>query len=551
MTTRGRWRAPAGLAVLLIWGGWFSGSGGGAQGAARPEAKIARHVAERASELTALGRGEEAIPVIVQTWISPGAGERGAVESIGGSVRRTFSSVHALSARLPAKAVQALARSPRVKRISYDWPVAGALDTAAVSTGAAAAALSAGPGGGVTGRGVAVAVLDSGVEPVGDLGPPGTTLVAEVDIVEPDGRPADPFGHGTHVAGIIAGSGAASSGPGAFRTFRGIAPGARIVSVKVLNAQGWGTVGEILAGVDWVLLNHEALGIRVMNLSLGHPVEESYATDPLCQALETAWRAGITVVVSAGNLGGHGYATITSPANDPLVITVGAAQDWGSPEVTDDLVASFSSRGPTAVDGVIKPDILAPGSSITSLRSPGSYLDAALPHRRAAWSEFTTEAGSGETPYISLSGTSMAAPVVAGAAALLLQQDPEATPDDVKARLMAGAVKIDDAIVARGAGLLDVGASLALGAAGVVSMDSRSPRLIVTVDADGTQNVEIQEIGTAWGDPATWSSLQVWGEIAIWGVGAQWSDTAVWGEIAIWGAAAQTVESQIAIWGSP
>ena len=535
---------------ILIGIAWVFLASGVALGALKPETKIAPGLGQHAAALKALGREDERIPIIVQTWSAPSSSERAEVERLGGSADLSFVTIHGFPAMIPARAMRDLATHPRVKHISFDAPVSAHLDTAAISTGAAEAASRFS----LTGRGVAVAVFDSGVEPSADFGTPDNPTVAtEIDIVEPDGRHADLFGHGTHVAGIIAGSGLSSSGAGSFRTFRGIAPGARIVSVKVLSAEGSGSVSGAIYGIDWVMRNHELYGIRVMNLSLGHPVDESYTTDPLCQAVEIAWRSGIVVVASAGNLGGTGYATVTSPANDPAVISVGAAQDWGTPETTDDLVAPFSSRGPTAIDGVIKPDILAPGTGISSIRSAGSFIDNLLEQRRVRLSDFLTvpTVDDGDSPFISLSGTSAAAAIVSGAAAILLEQDPNATPDDIKARLMMGARKIDDAIVARGAGLLDIGASLAFGATGVKSLGSPSPRLIVAREASGPGRVDVQEIGVAWGDPATWSSQRVWGDPSIWGVSAQWSDAGVWSDIVLRDATAPGPESETMIWAHP
>jgi serine protease AprX len=423
------------------------------------------------------------------------------------------------------------------------------MDMAALSTGALQGSLAEDEEIRFAGRGVTVAIFDSGVSPSSDFGANASTLVTEVDFTEPDGRFSDPFGHGTHVAGIIAGSGDASATADSFRTFRGVAPGTRILSVKVLDHLGRGNVREVLAGIDWAIRYHEHHDIRVLVLPLGHPVDESHETDPLCEALEMAWEAGITVVVSAGNSGGGGFASITSPGNDPRVITVGAAEDWDTPESSDDIVASFSSRGPTAFDGVIKPDLIAPGTNIISLRSPGSYLDTFLDHFRVDPVEYRDHPRPEEivSPYASLSGTSMAASIVAGAAAILLEQDPEATPDDIKARLMIGTRKIDDAIISRGAGLLDISASLNLGEIGIVVQDSRSPSMLVLEDEDGETSVQIQDIGASWGDPFTWISPAIWGETFLWGVSDHWMGTSVWQDGSSWDSPVRPYEIDMAV----
>jgi len=455
--------------------------------------------------------------------------------------------------------VALLAKEPAVKALSFDWPIDAHAAPAKLSALPAAAHTGGARPSSLTGAGVTVAVLDSGISPVADFMSTPPTLVREVDIVEPDSRFADPFGHGTLVAGVIAGSGFSSSLPGATRTLQGIAPGARLISIKVLDHDGVGSVSDLIAGVDWVLRNHEAEGIRVMNLSLGHPVDESFMTDPLCQALEMAWRSGIVVVVSAGNSGGHGYATIASPANDPVLIAVGAVEDWRTAETSDDLVASFSSRGPSPIDGIVKPDLVASGTGVVTLRSPGSRLDTLFERQRLRRSDYTKRAPvrDDDSPYVSLSGTSLAASRVSGAAAILIQQDPDASPDDVKARLMIGARKVNDTVVARGAGLLDVNASLALGAVGVFSNDARSPRLLVTKAPDGRKIVQIQEIGTAWGDPSTWPSEQVWGPRTIWGFSPQWAEPRVWRGAGVTAdrthaaeASPSNFEAEVAVWGS-
>jgi serine protease AprX len=513
--------------------------------------KIAPGLADQIGRKIASGRDEERIPVIVQTWGAPAPEVLTKIEDLGGSRGALFTSIPGFPALVPAKALASLAAEPHVRALSYDWPI----DAHAERGSPARPRVEARPTehlSSLTGNGVTVAVLDSGISLSADLVSTPPTLLLEIDIVEPDGLFEDPFGHGTLVAGVIAGSGFASSLPGAKRTFQGIAPGARLISVKVLDHDGTGSVGTVLSGIDWVIQNHEVFNIRVINLSLGHPVDESYVTDPLCQALEMAWRAGMVVVASAGNSGGRGYATIASPANDPMILTVGALEDWKTAETSDDLVASFSSRGPTAIDGIIKPDLVAAGSDIVTLRSAGSRLDSSFPARRLRYSDYSTVVpadGDGDSPYIALTGTSLAAPRVAGAAAILLQQDPGATPNDVKARLMIGAQKMNDTIVARGAGLLDVHAALALGAAGVVSSDARSPRLLVSLGPDGRRSVQVQEVGTAWGDPITWSSEKVWGSKATWGLSPQWTDRIAWRDGSRSTSALAGFDAELAVWG--
>ncbi len=217
----------------------------------------------------------------------------------------------------------------------------------------------------------------------------GTPLDDEGDTVY------DQCGHGTHVAGIIAGDGAASADPQkCYRHFYGIAPKAGLVDVRVLDKNGQTDVSTVIAGIQWVTAHKNAYGIRVLNLSLGHPVGESYTTDPLCQAVESAWKDGIVVVCAAGNNGrlnevntagldnegwGTAYGSINSPGNDPSVITVGAMKQDPAllGDRTHDQIASYSGRGPSRLDLVLKPDLVAPGNRVISLESPHSALTTA------------------------------------------------------------------------------------------------------------------------------------------------------------------------------
>lgn len=538
------------IALILLLVAAFPaalGTGDEARAAVRGEAKLSAAISGRLDRLISEGKIHEPLPLIVQTWGSPDPEEMDLVANLGGRVDDPFRSIHGFSARVPARNVMELAMSPRVKRLSFDWPVRAHLNTAIVSTGAVRAWVSEEGDSGYAGRGVTVALLDSGVIPAADFGPDAASILTEVDIVEPDDHLRDPFGHGTHLAGIIAGNAWSATAdveetgrPG----FYGLAPGARILSVKVLDHKGRGRTSDVLAGVDWVLSNHEAYGIRVLLLPLGHPVDESYETDPLCQALEMAWEAGIAVIVSAGNDGASGYASITSPGNDPRVITVGASEDWDTPEITDDLVASFSSRGPTAFDGIIKPDLIAPGSRILSTRAPGSRIDRI---QRAGLSDEEAERSFGARQ-MALSGTSMAAAMVAGAAAILLEQEPAASPDDIKARLMIGAEKLNDTIVARGAGLLSIPGALRLGDYGIVAQTAASPQVLIAEDADGDLSVQIQEAGSEWGEPFTWISTGVWGETSLWGVTRAWASPAAWEETDRWSVQEDSTESEIALW---
>ena len=227
---------------------------------------------------------------------------------------------------------------------------------------------------------------------------------------------------------------------------QGIAPGAKIVNLRVLDANGGATDSEVIAAINQAISLKSKYNIRVMNLSLGRAVYESYKLDPLCQAVEKAWQNGIVVVVAAGNNGRYlptsGYGTVTAPGNDPYVITVGAMKPMGTPQRTDDLIASYSSKGPTVIDRVVKPDLVAPGNLLVSTETPRTTLYTTETSNLVPYSFY--QYGGSSSPsayYFELSGTSMATGVVSGAVADLLQAQPRLTPDQVKARLMKTAYK--------------------------------------------------------------------------------------------------------------
>ena len=340
---------------------------------------------------------------------------------------------------------------------------------------------------GVTGRGVTVAVVDSGIDGHADL---AGRITAGIDFTSATptvvaGGVGDPGGHGTHVAGLIAGDGTASGG-----SYTGVAPNANVVDVRVINAQGSSNTSIVLRGLQWVLNNRNTYHIRVVNLSLGATATGSYKMDPLATAAEVLTFAGLTVVVAAGN-GGAGAGTITTPGTDPYVVTVGAVDDAGTPSIADDTIATFSSRGPTLYDGLAKPDVVAPGRKMTSLRVPGSTLDTLYPERRV------TAPGQTVPSYFLLSGTSMAAPVVAGAAALMLERDPTLTPKKLKKRLQKTAVPLANATS------FDQGAGLISALQAVASLDPgaeyTTPRVTDAFAKDMLRFIT--------GQPIVWKSL--------------------------------------------
>ena len=296
---------------------------------------------------------------------------------------------------------------------------------------------------GVTGKGVGVALIDTGVVPVRGLTSGNVVNGPDLSFESQSEsqRHLDTFGHGTHMAGIIAGddpSTLLSSGE-----FQGIAPGARLTSLKVATTQGAVDVSQIIAAVDWVVAHRNddpKNPIRVLNLSYGTDGVQGYQLDPLTHAVENAWRAGIVVVVAGGN-SGTDSPRLNNPAYDPYVLAVGASDTRGTVGASDDVVPAYSSRG----DAGRRVDLVAPGRSIKSLRDPSSYLDQAHPDARVG------------DRYFKGSGSSQAAAVVSGAVALLLQSRPSLKPDQVKALLRGSAEAMPGADAAgRGAGELDV-----------------------------------------------------------------------------------------------
>jgi len=500
---------------------------------------------------------------------------------------------------MPARSLAALANDPEVAFIAADRPVHGLLDLTVAAVNASVAWQS-----GWTGQGVGVAVIDSGIAQHADLkgqvvdsedftgngagpgngpgpgnGGPGNGPGPGNGLGPANGLGNDKYGHGTHVAGIIASSGASSEGLGYFRTFQGVAPGANLINLRALDQNGMGSDSTVIAAIQRAIQLRNTYNIRVINLSLGRPVFESYTVDPLCQAVEAAWKAGIVVVVAAGNsgrdnsAGTNGYGTITAPGNDPYVITVGAMKTMGTPSRTDDLIASYSSKGPTLFDHVVKPDIVAPGNRVVSLLAANSTLAQSYPLNNVQFSYYRVHGTA--TPsnlYYSLSGTSMATPAVSGAVALLLQQNPRLTPDQVKARLMKTAFKsfpgssvaVDPIthvahtsqydIFTVGAGYLDIAA--ALNNTDLANLRALSPTAVF----DPATNTVTLVLGNAltWGSSLTWGTALIWGSnlfvangntingtALIWGTNSIPGLALIWGSGLIWGTGSTQAENNI------
>ncbi len=359
----------------------------------------------------------------------------GLVRSAGGRVTGTVPIIHGLAVRLPAGAAGKLAQDPRVKALSANAPVApqaGDIDSSQLATAYPGSVHAPKVWGTATGRGVGIAVIDTGI--AGNLpdfkGDDGRSRVIASAVVNPLATTAaDTYGHGTHVAGILAGDGNRRS-DSLRGEYVGIAPEANLISIKAGDDAGRATVLDIIYGLQFAVDHRAKYNIRVVNLSMQSTTAESYKTDPLDAAVESAYFHGMVVVAAAGNRGAGPNATGYAPGNDPFAITVGAVDDQGTKGNGDDVVASWSSQGRTQ-DGFMKPDIAAPGSGIVSTLAPGSLYSTLCPSCIV----------SGR--YLRAGGTSMAAPVVSGTAALILERHPEWTPDQVKSTIMATARKLN------------------------------------------------------------------------------------------------------------
>lgn len=543
------------LSLVLVW-------------PAAPDGRHTTTLSDDVREALKLGRPAR---VIVQA-------ERSALQSVGSrlarGLRRRLS--NAIAADVTAHELKSLVAEGAAVHISGDLPVVA--DMAITNRITGATSVWEGSSGllglfataGVTGEGVGVAVVDSGI-----ANHPAVQgrIAARVNLVstEPNAT-GDPFGHGTHVAGSIGGStSAASRVTSAYGG--GSAPRVHFVDVRVLGSNGIGYTSDVIAGIDWVIANKRRYNIRVINLSLGHPVAEPAVTDPLCHAVARAFEAGITVVVSAGNYGRAANGAfvlggITSPGNSPFAITVGSLDARGTIDPTDDRVAPYSSRGPTKYDFAVKPDLVAPGSSIVSLESANSYISRMYPQFHVA--------GPTSNAYMRLSGTSMATGVVSGGVALLLDADPNLTPAQVKLALQASSRFMpSEGLIGAGAGSVDFDAAERFVSSGLVSsllnkllgeLGGPSYRdrggyggLIDRVyDRSGIRLLGLLDLSLlfASADDAEWGVLNLVGlhnpigsaapNYVIWGNVAGWSSS----YYVIWGNTIMTPEGQYVIWGN-
>jgi serine protease AprX len=514
------------------------------------------------------GHAGDTVDVIIQFNQTPTAAHHQKVQNKGGVLKTKLDFIKGAHYTVPVDALDDLANDPDVVYISPDREVRGSLDYTTSAVGAPTAWNVYR----LTGTGIGVAIIDSGIHNNNDFnsGPGQNRIVYSQDFVGGAGPAADDlYGHGTHVAGIVGSGGRGSACPNCTRSFKGVAPNVNLINLRVLDQNGSSTDSRVISAIQKAIWLQNTYNIEVINLSLGRGVFESYHQDPLCQAVEQAWNAGIVVVVAAGNdgrdnsAGTNGYGTIAAPGNDPYVITVGAMKTNGTYSTTDDTIATYSSKGPTGYDQIVKPDLVAPGNQVVSDSNPGSTLWMNNPSNLVPLKYYQNPPNAGTSnQYFTLSGTSMATPVVSGAAALLLQQYPNLTPDQVKARLMKTASKAFPAsstatdpttgitytdyydIFTVGAGYLNIPAALANN--DLANGSAMSPS--VTFDP-GTQTVSLVN-GTSvlWGTSVVWGNSVVWGDSLVWGTSVVWGDSVVLGSSVVWGDS--TCSGFSVVWGT-
>jgi serine protease AprX len=438
-SARRRALAAGGLSVAMLAA--FGAATGTASAAVAPTATV------RTSAAPATGPTAR---YVIRANPKQGPALAAELRRLGVHVDATIGLIDAVVAPLPTSLATALASDPLVAEVTPDGPVqleSGAYDSKSDPNSIFNAADLVGAhdawGNGYTGQGVDVALIDSGVTPVEGLADPsqvvnGPDLSFESQLANT--QHLDTFGHGTFMAGLIAGRDPGVDARATDSTdYQGMAPDARIVSVKVADAQGRSDVSQVIAGIDWVVQHaHDpGMNIRVLNLSFGTDSKQSYLMDPLAYAAEVAWRKGIVVVVSAGN---SGSTALADPAMDPFVIAVGALDTNGTLTARDDKVASFSAKGTSARH----PDVIAPGVHVQGLRVPGSFIDT----------QFGSTGRLG-TRFFRGNGTSEAAAITSGVVALVLSHQPNLTPDQVKHLLMSTARKTAVTSPGQGSGLVN------------------------------------------------------------------------------------------------
>jgi serine protease AprX len=570
------WGKRVGLVVLLATGMAF----GSPSSSARQNGRLSNIGSELTSFLAKAKLGSakgQTVRVIVQYKHIPTSVHYLTMKGRGARLHTTLHMIRGAAFTIPVSALPALEADPEIESVTIDHPIAVMDDLTNSATGVSSAWNA-----GFTGAGIGVAVIDSGINDahpdLWDSTHTTSRVLYHQDFTgtattNSSGAKYDLYGHGTHVAGIVAGNGYLSGGH-----YSGVAPEANLIDLRALDANGAGTDSTVIAAIQQAIALKNAYNIRIINLSLGRGIPASYTQDPLCQAVEAAWKNGIVVVVAAGNLGrlsvygSNGFGTITAPGNDPFVITVGATKSNGLATPQAETKASYSSKGPTTYDHVLKPDLMAPGSAIVSLAAPGATLEASYPNDVVAGTD-------GKADYFTLSGTSMATPAVAGAAALMLEEQNTLTPDQVKARLMKTAYKMGmfstSAYVPHlfmsfvdfydlfsvGSGLLNVQAATAntdLAPAGVGSALSpyavynQQTGVVSLVYGNGTvsSNSVVWGSSVVWGTSVVWGSNLVSGNSVVWGSSIAWSNNLLSAFSVVWGPSTGTASASSVVWGA-
>lgn len=569
------WGKRVSLVVLLATGMAF----GSATGSGLHNGRSSNIASELSGYLARAKQGNakgQMVKVIVQYKHTPTETHYATMRGRGARLQARLHMIRGAAFRIPVSALPALEADPEIECVTIDHPMTAMDDLTNAATGVSTAWNS-----GFTGTGIGVAVIDSGINDshpdLWDSTHTQSRVVYHQDFTgtpttNSNGANYDLYGHGTHVAGIIAGNGYLSGG-----RYAGVAPEATLIDLRALDANGAGSDSTVIAAIQQAIALKNVYNIRVINLSLGRGIPASYTQDPLCQAVEAAWNNGIVVVVAAGNLGrlsvygSNGFGTITAPGNDPYVITVGATKSNGSTSPAAETKASYSSKGPTTYDHVLKPDIMAPGNDIVSLAAPGATLEANYPTDIISGTD-------GKADYFTLSGTSMATPAVAGAAALMLDEQSTLTPDQVKARLMKTAYKMGmfstSAYVPHllmsfvdfydlfsvGSGLLNVQAATTNTDLAPATVGSALSPYALYNAQNGTVsliygNGTVASTSVVWGSSVVWGTSVVWGSCVtgssvVWGSSLPWNDNLLSAFSVVWGSSTGTTSASSVVWGA-
>lgn len=366
-----------------------------------------------------MAQSREEVPVILQ-FNNKASSLKNNISSLSSKIKSNLPLIDGFAGFMTTEAIYRIVNDLEIEYISFDSKIYTLLDIATPTMEAYFPYNK-----GYEGEGITIAVIDTGVAPHDDLTRPRSRIIGFKDLVNDKSSPYDDNGHGTHVSGIIAGNGYSSNGK-----YTGVAPKANILAIKALDENGGGSTSDIIAALSYIVETKDKYNTKIINISLGTPANSSCDKDPLCKAVDMAIRAGLTVITAAGNSGPK-ERTILSPGTNRNVITVGAVDDRRTINFPDDTIAPFSSRGPT-LEGLMKPDIVAPGVNIRSLSN--TKLDS----------------------YSTLSGTSMATPLISGSVALLLNKNKDLKPKEIKEKLMDSCIDLKSTQEMQGAGMLNL-----------------------------------------------------------------------------------------------